>query len=69
MDAPVNIDNYYLPSWNITLVCLVLFGGICNVAFITLRYRLKAPDAAQMSAAQIKWIREYTSLVSGGLCL
>ena len=40
-----------------TLVCIVLFVGICNVAFITLRYRLKLPDCSRDAVNQIKWIR------------
>lgn len=47
-----------LPSWEVTLVCIILFVGICNVAFITLRYRLKIPNCGQLAIDQIKWIRK-----------
>jgi len=47
-----------LPSWNVFLVCVIIFIGLCNVAFITLRYRLKLPGASKMAADQLKWIRE-----------
>jgi hypothetical protein len=57
----VPVDGYYLPSWNVTLVCIVLFVGICNVAYITLRYRLKIPGAGRMAFDQIKWIRKFGS--------
>ncbi|CAD6566589.1 MAG: hypothetical protein TREMPRED_002808 [Tremellales sp. Tagirdzhanova-0007] len=50
------VDEYYLPSWYVSLVCIVLFVGLCNVAFITLRYRLKLPDSGRTSFDQIKWI-------------
>jgi hypothetical protein len=58
--GPVSIDQYYLPSWNVTIVCLILFVGISNLAYIILRYRLKLPGASQMAFDQIKWIREST---------
>jgi hypothetical protein len=46
-----------LPSWDVTLVCIILFIGLCNIAFVTLRYRLKLPGASKMAADQMKWIR------------
>jgi hypothetical protein len=61
--VPVPIDQYYLPSWNVTIVCLILFVGISNLAYIILRYRLKLPGASQMAFDQIKWIRESAVLV------
>ena len=61
LTTAVEVDQYYLSSWDITLVCIILFIGLSNVAFITLRYRLKLPDAGHMSWEQIKWIR--TSLL------
>ena len=48
-----------LPSWNVFLVCVIIFVGLCNVAFITLRYRLKLPGASKMAGDQLKWIREF----------
>ena len=52
------LDGFYLPSWNVTIVCIILFGGICNVAAITLRYRLKLPECGRMAVDQLKWLRE-----------
>ena len=46
-----------LSSWQVTLVCIILFVGICNVAFIVLRYRLKLPDCSRLAFDQLKWIR------------
>jgi hypothetical protein len=45
----------------VTLVCILLFIGLCNIAFITLRYRLKLPGASKMAADQLKWIRKFTT--------
>ena len=47
-----------LPSWEISLVCIILFIGLGNVAFIVLRYRLKLPDSGRVAMDQLKWIRE-----------
>nr|XP_031861885.1 uncharacterized protein CI109_002714 [Kwoniella shandongensis]KAA5528957.1 hypothetical protein CI109_002714 [Kwoniella shandongensis] len=63
LDLPV--DGYYLPSWDVTLVCIVLFVGICNVAFITLRYRLKIPNCSQLAFDQIKWIPFFSIFFTG----
>jgi hypothetical protein len=38
-----------------------LFIGLCNIAFITLRYRLKLPGASKMAADQLKWIRTFST--------
>lgn len=54
----VPIDDYYLPSWEVFLICVILFVGLCNLAFIVLRYRLKLPGSSQMAFDQIKWIRK-----------
>ena len=56
--TPVPHDGYYLSSWKITLVCIILFAGICNVSAIVLRYRLKLPDCSNMAINQIKWTRK-----------
>lgn len=58
-DLAVPVDQYYLPSWNVCLICIILFVGLCNIAFIVLRYRLKIPDAAKLGADQILWIRKW----------
>lgn len=50
-----------LPSWDVFLVCVIIFVGMCNVAFITLRYRLKLPGASKMAGDQLKWIRQSCS--------
>lgn len=55
----VPLDGYYLTSWDITLVCIILFIGLCNIALITLRYRLKVPDSGKMAVDHLKWIRKY----------
>lgn len=47
-----------LSSWNVFLVCVIIFVGLCNIAFIVLRYRLKLPGASKMAGDQLKWIRE-----------
>ncbi|OCF41165.1 hypothetical protein I317_04995 [Kwoniella heveanensis CBS 569] len=54
-----------LPSWQVTLVCIILFTGLCNVAFITLRYRLKLPNCGQMAVDQIKWIPYFSIFFTG----
>ncbi|WWC87221.1 uncharacterized protein L201_002109 [Kwoniella dendrophila CBS 6074] len=59
------VDGYYLPSWKVTLVCIVLFVGICNVSFITLRYRLKVPNCSQLAIDQIKWIPYFSIFFTG----
>ncbi|EIW68701.1 hypothetical protein TREMEDRAFT_11927, partial [Tremella mesenterica DSM 1558] len=62
-DLPV--DAYYLPSWQVTFVCIILFVGLCNVAFITLRYRLKLPDCSTDAINQIKWIPFFAIFFTG----
>lgn len=47
-----------LSSWNVFLVCVIIFVGLCNIAFIVLRYRLKLPGASKMAGDQLKWIRK-----------
>ncbi|OCF59087.1 hypothetical protein L486_03586 [Kwoniella mangroviensis CBS 10435] len=59
------VDGYYLPSWKVTLVCIILFTGLCNVAFITLRYRLKIPNCGQLAFDQIKWIPYFSIFFTG----
>lgn len=54
----VPVDAFYLPSWYVTLVCIVLFGGICNLGYIVLQYRLKMPDCSRLAFDRIIWIRE-----------
>ncbi|WVR04423.1 hypothetical protein IAU60_001425 [Kwoniella sp. DSM 27419] len=59
------VDGYYLPSWQVTLVCIVLFAGLCNLAFIILRYRLKLPGSSHMAVDQIKWIPFFSIFFTG----
>ncbi|WRT65030.1 uncharacterized protein IL334_001972 [Kwoniella shivajii] len=59
------VDGYYLPSWEVTLVCIILFTGLCNVAFIVLRYRLKIPNCSQLAVDQIKWIPYFSIFFTG----
>lgn len=58
-------DAYYLGSWEITFACICLFIGLCNVSFITLRYRLKQPDAAKASFDQLKWVPFFSIFFTG----
>ncbi|TYJ52434.1 hypothetical protein B9479_006975, partial [Cryptococcus floricola] len=62
-DLPV--DGYYLPSWEVNLVCIILFVGLCNVAFIVLRYRLKIPDCSKLAFDQIKWVPFFSIFFTG----
>lgn len=61
----VPVDGYYLGSWQITFACICLFIGLCNVSFITLRYRLKQPDAAKVAFDQLKWIPFFSIFFTG----
>ncbi|WWC59194.1 uncharacterized protein I303_101743 [Kwoniella dejecticola CBS 10117] len=59
------VDGYYLNSWKITLVCLTIFTGLSNLAYIVLRYRLKVPDSSRLAVDQIKWIPYLTIFFTG----
>ncbi|KAL7424393.1 hypothetical protein Q5752_000075 [Cryptotrichosporon argae] len=61
----IPLDGYYLSSWDVTLVCIVLFVGLCNVSFIALRYRLKLPGFSTMAWDQIKWIPFFSIFFTG----
>ncbi|ODO03115.1 hypothetical protein I350_05960 [Cryptococcus amylolentus CBS 6273] len=54
-----------LPSWEVNLVCIILFVGLCNVAFIVLRYRLKIPDCSKLAFDQIKWVPFFSIFFTG----
>lgn len=55
-----------LPSWEVNLVCIMLFVGLYNIAFIILRYHLKIPDCTRLAFDQIKWIRKLRDLELSG---
>ncbi|WVQ83999.1 hypothetical protein IAT38_006144 [Cryptococcus sp. DSM 104549] len=65
MGFDIPVDGYYLPSWQVNLVCIILFVGLCNIAFITLRYRLKIPDCSKLAWDQIKWIPFFSIFFTG----
>ncbi|KAK4689791.1 hypothetical protein P7C73_g331, partial [Tremellales sp. Uapishka_1] len=67
----LTVANYFLIGWNnleswyVTLVCIILFVGLSNVSFITLRYRLKVPDCGKLAFDQIKWIPFFSVFFPG----
>lgn len=51
-------DTFYVTSWQVFFICLLLFQGLNNVAVCILRYRLKLEGAGRIALQQFKWIRE-----------
>lgn len=55
---PAFEDTFYVSSWQVFFICLLLFPGLSNLAVCILRYRLKMPGAGHLALQQVKWIRE-----------
>jgi len=51
-------DTFYVTSWQVFFICLILFSGLNNVATCILRYRLKLEDAGKTAIQQFKWVRK-----------
>jgi len=50
-------DTYYVTSWQVFFICVLLFQGLSNIAVCILRYRLKLEGAGRIALQQFKWIR------------
>lgn len=58
-------DTFYVTSWQVFFICLLLFSGLNNLSLCILRYRLKLEDAGKTAIQQFKWVRKSTlSLLS-----
>lgn len=53
-------DTFYLSSWQVFFICILLFPGLSNVTDCILRYRLKMEGAGRVALQQLKWIRTST---------
>lgn len=56
-------DSFYVSSWQVFFICMLLFQGLNNLAVCILRYRLKLEGAGKTALQQIKWIRELGPLL------
>jgi len=53
-------DTFYVSSWQVFFICILLFPGLNNLTDCILRYRLKMEGAGRVALQQLKWIRTST---------
>lgn len=52
----LDIDKYYVNSWNIYITLVVVFNGLGNVALATLRYRTGERSFLSALGENFKWL-------------
>ncbi|KAL7418822.1 hypothetical protein Q5752_006506 [Cryptotrichosporon argae] len=58
-------DSFYVDSWEVFFICLLVFQGLSNVGTMILRYRLKLANSGRDALAQIKWMPYFAVFFSG----
>jgi hypothetical protein len=51
-----DIDKYYVNSWSIYIVLVIVFNGLGNVALATLRYRTSERTFLSVLGENSKWL-------------